>query len=66
MVFLICTISVQSVLYMYMIFFINFIRKVIDNICEQGDHNVYDCHLTSLSQLHTTQQSPQSSSSGEQ
>ena len=20
--------------------------KVIDNICEHGDHNVYDCHLT--------------------
>ena len=28
------------------IFLIHFIRKVIDNICEHGDHNVYDCHLT--------------------
>ena len=47
-------------------FFINFIRKVIDNICEHGDHNVYDCHLTSAWQLHTTQQSLESSSSCEQ
>ena len=28
------------------IFLIHFIMKVIDNICEHGDHNVYDCHLT--------------------